>query len=247
MVRRGSRVSQTNMRTKSRGVGSQQCVVTSRKTFDIGNSDASGVISGAISLDPLTYYVTSAVRGIAGSYEFYRIRSAKLTVIGVAGSTAVGSTTTAFVCSPELQLAAFSGSASTRSSIVYSEQSNMTHPHNATTIHTMSNRTMGRRWFSTNYGIATNVDDFDRTIGAMLVYYGTQTVSSAALIRFQLEVSYELRGLAAASAFTLMRGVEKSGTDEPLVVPIFADISEWPGEVILKRREGEQKYILPAQ
>lgn len=226
-------------KTSMVGAGSNFCTVHSSTTSTVGTANASGKIFGLVSLDPFSIgATTSAVNAIAGAYEFYRIKSASVEIVGTGGSTMVGEIVHGFICNPEIMYA--SGlSNSNLENAVYNEQGTECRSLFAGGIKRMSlNRVVARRWFSCNYTLASGIADFDRSIEACHAYVTSGTTPSAQVAaRLVYRIVYEFAGLGRTSALSIMQA---SSTRFPYQSPD----GSFPLDVTLSTRDGTtQDYV----
>lgn len=227
--------------TKVVGAGSPVAVVHSRRINDCPPM-VSGLAQQTFGIDPFnTYAYTSAVSGLASAYEFYRVRSAKVTLIPAGGSTNIGSLRCAFVVNPEMQRKAQTGVNADRSSILYSEQgcSVMSFSQGGTKTLDMS-RAFARRWYSNNYIYGADDETFDRSIQATFLgeYLGTGTTSNCVLM---IDIVVEFSGLGRVSLNTFAKALAT------YTVPYQTDdgSEEWPEKVELVVRSGKRATYVP--
>jgi len=217
-------------RTRVTGMGQARCVVTSSYIQSMGALNSSGLTQGYLSLQPNQYSAPSTVVSIAAAYEFYRVRSCSVEFCPTLGSTQPGSVATAFVGSPQLQLAFATDGPGTRDSIIANTQNSKFYGANMSYIHTwQSNRVGGRVWYET--GTSTR-DEYADQSQFMFCWQG-RGPDGDVLGSFLIRTTYEFSSLGssiAASAPTLALAVS-SGAD-PLIVPY--DLREGgPKKVIL--------------
>lgn len=237
-----NRAKKPNNRTRMQGAGTNVATVYSSKINGLGVTDSGGYYRTCITLDPLNGSAAPAsVNGLAGAYEYYRIKSAEVTYMGTGGMTALGDVSVAFVSNPELIYNAATGGTGTFDSILYNEQAvevwSMADSH---TKRMNSNRQVGRQWYSCNYALSTNTLDIDRTIpAAFIARFNTGVASTAVKGYLQFKIVYEFRGLGNSLGMTLTAQAMHER------IPYLKE-EDFPTEVTLYRRSGEEKtYILP--
>lgn len=228
-------------RTKSKGVGSQTCVVKSSRTVPVGTANAGGILYIGTPLDPKnTSVVTSPVASISSAYEFYRIRSCTVEYVPGGGFTANGNFQWCFVNNPELMLAAVGGTDSQKSDIITNEQNvsmgSVAAPASKTY---QNNRIKSRTWYSVNAGLSGTIDDYDRsvaTVFAMRAAHANGATSIPGSLTFH--ITYEFAGLGTTGNNTLLA----------LGGPRFAydATAGWPTDVVLYDRSlGDRTYTIP--
>lgn len=227
-------------RTKSQGVGTNTCRVTSTRTVTMPSANASGEQRLLLTLDPLSpFIVNPVVVGIAGAYEFYRLISVKMETIPTAGFTQPGSIQSAYVTSPELMTAYLLGSDGVKDTIIDRAQNVQTRPICESYTHNMSSsRVQGRKWFSCNQTLSTTIDDYDRSMaGAVLLKTRGTTASAATPISYLFTIVYELTGLGNTLGATLM-----TSSLDPY--PVIYNEEEYPKQVMLRARgKPDVKYL----
>lgn len=228
-------------RVSSQGVGQQHCVVKSSRTVDLGSTDSTGAASSFLSCDPFNiYWAHPCVTQIAGSYEYYRVRSCSVEFNPTSGSAAAGALVWAFIDNPEIATA-FQGAAyNTRVTILGSadgvESIAIGYPAMKTY---RNNRVQSRQWFQCN-DIASGVSDYDRSVWSSFVWYA-KAAATAPLGRFTMNCVYEFSGLGNAALYTLRR-LSLADGDSVVQYP-YGDTGAYPESITLKCRElGEQEY-----
>lgn len=234
-------------RTRTKGVGGNVAVVTSTKTVDAGTADGSGIIYGYFTLDPMnTSVVTQPVVGIAGSYEFYRIRKVNVQVVPTGGSQAAGSLQHCFVGNSEAMVSYVAGSNLTRSNIITNEEKAETVTLQGVSQKTFDNsRVTSRQWYAVNSTLAATADDFDRTIQAFYAYNTRGTTPSVAVnLKLVFNITYELRGLGYVAPVTLQRAIS-DGAWDGYRIPFHPEDGVWPDYIELYDRTlGSRRYDL---
>jgi len=219
------------------GAGSNYCTVTSTKAIALGTTSGAGVHRFYFTLDPLNgASVNLSVAKLAEAYEFYRIKSARVEIVPIGGSNAVGSITLAYVNNSELIKNYALGGDATRDAILTREQGVMTRPLNMSATQVYNNtRVTSRKWYACNYALDATVDDYDRTIQSCLIgnaNYSPTTVVPASLL---FTIVYEFNGLGNVGGMTLFREL-----GSPFVVPYQEDDVDFPLEVVLRKRDGSK-------
>lgn len=227
----------TGGRTKMRGAGTNDAVVYSSKINGLGATDSGGYLRSTFTLDPLNGAVASAsVNGLAGAYEYYRIRSAEVTFQGTGGFTALGDVTVCYVSNPELIYNAATGGSGTFDSILYNEQGvEVWCLSDSHTKRMNTSRQVGRQWYSCNYALSTNTLDIDRTIpAAFMARFNTGIAGAGVKGILQFRITYEFRGLGNSLGMTLAAQALSQR------IPYTRD-EDFPTELELYKRTGETK------
>ena len=234
--------------TRAKGVGSPTAVVHCRRL-----NETPTLVSGqkwyTMPMDPFNPTVyTPAVNGLAGAYEFYRIRSATVTLVPSGGSLNVGSLRCCFVNNPEMMNSALNGTTTVKSSVLYNEQGCTIIPFSTGGVKKLdTSRVQARRWYSTNF-LTSYIDDenLDRTLqttfhGEFIRPDGGANTNCTLIY----DVVIEFSGLGRSSVLTMYKSI---GTYVVPFVPAQGeDDDDFPTEVELITRSGKRSlYIKPA-
>jgi len=239
-------------RVRSRGVGTQNAVVESHCVFDINAGSPGGTAAGAIwkviNLDPFGAG-QSVVAAIAGSYEFFRIRSASVSWTPNGGSTILGSVECAFIDNPETQLSANSVSGGTLGilySLIRNAQGHAVWSNAYEAQKTWNqNRVHSRPWYSCNLS-GNQTLDYDRSVPTTFALVGGTATTVTSVAELMVHVTYEFNSLGNTLASTLMGGLGAADVVPRLLWSGDAE-SEFPPEVeLVSRQLGSQRYLLKA-
>lgn len=233
----------------ARGVGSPVAVVHCRRLNETPTM-SSGQAWFTEALDPFNPVVyTPAVNGLAGAYEFYRIRSASVTLVPSGGTLNSGSLRCCFLINPEIITSAFSSNTSFKSTALYNEQGCTILPFSVGGVKRLDiNRVHSRKWYSCNFTTPhSNPEVVDRS--TQCVFHGefikpdAGTNTNCTLI---FDTVIEFSGLGRSSALTLVKAVGVYTV--PYIPEQGEDSEDFPKEVALVTRTGKRSlYIKPTE
>lgn len=238
-------------KVRVQGAGTNTCTVTTTRRLTLGSTDAVGWKILSTTIDPLNgAVVPPVVVGIAGGYEYYRIKSCVAEVVPSGGTLAVGDIMHGFVTSPEI-IWNFNRSTTPpvlltdaqKGDIITNEQGVVTHPLSMGGRKAFSSaRVTGRRWYQTNSVVAATVDDADRSFQAMWFALIRGPANSSILAVINFHVTFELTGLASAATATNIASLGTLGYAARLNYTLPEGEEDFPSEVILYNRVGERKF-----
>lgn len=225
---------------KTTGVGTNHCTVVSHRIDQLGSTDLGGLNSGFTFIDPFnSSCFANTVNGIAGSYEFYRIKSMSIELIPTSGTLSKGSIRCAFINNAELMLKFGSLTPANRLIAITGQQgANMyswalggVHKYNPSRITT-------RKWYATNLGLGSTTDEIDRSEETMWAWYNTGESSVAVGLSAVFHITVEFAGLGTSGTNTFL----SSMADTVPVIPYYS--GDLPPKIILNSRKGSQAYVM---
>lgn len=225
-------------RVRARGVGTQNCIVSSHAVYDInlGASDTSYFFFRLNAFDANCHQAVCA--SLAANYEFYRIRSLSVEYIPTGGTNEVGRTQCAFIENSELMLRfAITGDVD-RSLMLSSAERVETFSNAFPAVKTFNNsRVKSRSWFHTNVSVTADANSYDRSIATMFVAR-VNSQPNTNVGSFVFHVTYEFSGLGASGAETLL--LSRADGGYRLFYP--GDATHMPPVVTLATTLGDTVY-----
>lgn len=229
-------------KTTMQGAGTARCIARTSKLIGLAPHDATGSSFTVVPMDGLNGNVyTLPLTRIAGAYEYYKIRSLSVRFVPAGGSTLTGVMKVAFINNPDMAVAAYTGSLTTRQSILDSEQGMTAFASSmGGTKRYDTSRLTSRKMYQTNYTLLGTADDFDRSIQTTMLLQSVGAASTQVSVLVYIDAVFEFSGLGRAADFTFQ-------TLSTFTVNYDGEDEKWPEDVVLRARSGKYKRFITVE